>query len=128
MDKTAEEWGLAIRQSYYNIECWICGHLLYSENQKCHGIQESKGPRNFETKEEWEKHGRFQEICSVCLQIQIFNKEFLHKEDAPNCVGGVKRLFLCDPDMKRIAVWEVLDHEPWLEKIQKLPPKEVESQ
>jgi len=108
--KTAEEWGLPLHHSN---ECWICGHRIYSDRQRAHGFQELM-------------RGDIWEICSVCLQVQAgINKDCLHKEDAPNSVGPVKRLFLCDPDMNRIAVWEVLDHEPWLKQIQELPSKEV---
>ena len=113
LSKTAEELGLPKRSSFYGVDCWICGHRLYSGREKIHGIQEV---------ETTNKIGRFQEICSVCFQVQMtLNSDSLH--EGCNSVDPIVRMFLCEPDMKRIAVWEVLDHEPWLKQIQKLPKK-----
>ena len=125
LNKTAKEWGLPLRQTYYDVDCWSCGHLLYSGKEKCHGIQETAKPYTHETVEEWQKFSRFQELCSVCLQVQLgINKDSLHQEDSPNCGRPIKRIFLCNRDMTRIAVWEVLNREPWLKQVQKLPEKE----
>ena len=99
--KSGKEWGLPVN---FSNECWICGYPIYSGKQKAHGFQELKSG------EKWE-------ICSTCLQIQIFNKESLHKENAPNSVGPVKRLYVCDSDMERVSAYDVIDTEPYLVEV-----------
>ena len=117
--KSAKEWGLPSPDT----ECWICGNPIYGGetwNAKCHGYQEIEPDEEDRTISK-----RFIPICTICFQVQItINRDSLHKDNPPNCWKPIKRMFLCNREMTRIAVWEVLDCEPWLKQIQKLPSKE----
>ena len=115
--KTAEEWGLP-QPSY---DCGVCGKPIYGGetwNSKTHGYQEIEPDENDTL------YQRFIPICTICFQVQItMNKDSLHENPAPNCWKAIKRMFLSNREMTRIAVWEVLPEKPWLKQIQKLPPK-----
>ena len=94
-------------------ECDTCGFSLMPHEAKCYGVAvESKpdGERIF--------------VCAVCFQVMtVMNREYLHKGDwlGEKPMGGPYReMMLVDPDKKRVSIWKVLDHEPWLEQTVKL--------
>jgi hypothetical protein len=98
--QTAEVLGLSLG----DFECYICGRNVYEGTEKCHGFQETP-------------EGQKQLLCSTCFQVQCtINKDSLHKK---GCNGSpFVRMYLVSSDQKKVAIWKVLDHKPWLEMIQ----------
>jgi hypothetical protein len=109
--KTAKDLGLPQPLG----ECWTCGFSLLPHQAKCYGVAE-------------EPDGTFVPVCAVCFQVMtIMNRELLHEGDwlGEKPMGGPYiKMYLVGLD-GRVAIWKVLDHEPWLEQIQKR--KEVEA-
>lgn len=93
----------------YGDECWTCGRSLMPRNANCYGIA-------------IEPDGKRVLVCSVCFQVMcIMNKEYLHKGDwlGEKPMGGpYKEMWLVSPDKKKVARYKVLDHRPWLEKME----------
>ncbi len=97
-------------------ECWTCGFSLIPHNAKCYGVAE-------------EPDGTKVPVCSTCFQIMVsMNREFLHVGDwseGKPMGGPYTKMYLVGLD-GRVAIWKVLNHDPWLEQIQKLPLKEIQ--
>jgi len=55
------------------------------------------------------------------------NKDYLHigSELGEKPMGGpYKKMYLVNRE-GHVAIWEVLDHDPWLNQIQRIPQKEI---
>lgn len=103
--------------SPWGLECDTCGFSLMPDRAKCYGIAiEPSGNRVL--------------VCAICFQVMtIMNREYLHKGDwlGEKPMGGpYGKMMLVDPCQKRVSVWKVLDHEPWLEQIQSMKKKDRE--
>ena len=94
----------------FSDECWVCGFSLIPPNAKCYGVAE-------------EPNGQLVPVCGICLQVMVtMNRPYLHVGDnlGEKPMGGpYVKMYLVGLD-GRVAIWRVLDHEPWLEQIQKL--------
>lgn len=95
--------------SPYGRECDTCGFSLMPNNAKCYGIAV-------------EPNGERVSVCVVCFQVMVtMNREALHVGDwlGEKPMGGpFTQMILVDPFRKRLSIWNVLDHEPWLEQTQ----------
>jgi len=114
--KTAQELGLPWPPRG---DCWTCGFSLMPFEAKCYGVGELVEPAHTgET---------FIPVCSTCFTVMVtMNKDYLYKGSytGEKPMGGpYKRMYLVDRGGLRVAIWEVIGHEPWLKQTQVLPPK-----
>lgn len=98
-------------------ECDTCGFSLMPHESKCFGVAvEPDGKRVY--------------VCSTCFQVMmLMNREYLHKGDwlGEKPMGGpYVQMILADPNRKRLSIWKVLDHDPWIEQVQSVKKESVQ--